>query len=134
MRVLRLPANAKLWAVIGLMFIGALFAAAPVTLAVPSGAHADHHVSAAGVADHLSAVDHDHIGAAATQSVPDAFADALPPRMRIALPAVGLIFAVGLLWLLSPQHTALVGRDPPRAPAIASSGRDVLARVCISRR
>lgn len=133
MGALRLPAKTRLWAAIGLMFIVALFASAPASLAAPSGGH-DHHVTAAGEFDHLADVDHEHIGASAIQSAPDAFGDALPPRMRVALLVLGLTFALGLLWRFSPRHTVLVGRDPPRAPDIVSLGRDVLTRLCISRR
>jgi hypothetical protein len=134
MRVLRLPGKTRLWAAIGLMFIVALFGAAPASLAGPSGAHVDHHTTATGDLDHLSAVEHDHIGAAAMQSAPDDFADSLLHRVRFALPVLGLIVAGGVLWQWSPQHTALVGRGPPRGPLIVSPGRDVLARLCISRR
>jgi hypothetical protein len=42
--------------------------------------------------------------------------------------------AAALLWGLLPRETPLVGRDPPRGPIVVSSGRDVLARLCISRR
>jgi hypothetical protein len=54
--------------------------------------------------------------------------------MRLTLPALGLIFAVGLLWTLSPQHAVLVGRAPPWVPDVVPKGRDVLNRLCISRR
>jgi hypothetical protein len=122
------------WAAIVLMFIVALFGAAPALLAEPSDPHVDHHITATGHLDHLSAVDHDHIGAPAIHSAPDEFADSLLHRVRTALPVLGLIFAGGLLWQWSPRHTAAVGRDPPRGPLIDSPGRAVLARLCISRR
>ena len=99
----RLPAKAKLWAVIGLTFLVALFAAAPAAMAAPP-------------------CDPDEVG------------DALLHRMRLTLPALGLIFAVGLLWTLSPQHAVLVGRAPPWVPDVVPKGRDVLNRLCISRR
>jgi len=134
MRAVKLPGETRLWAAIGLAFIVALFGVAPVSLAAPSHSHADHHVSPTGHLDHLAAVDHDHIGPAAIQSAPDAFADSALHRVRLALPAMGLIFAVGLLWLWAPQHTLAVGRGPPRWPLMFSSGRDVLARLCIARR
>lgn len=127
-------ANAKLWAAIALVFIVAMLGAAPAMMTAPAGAHEDHHVLVSGGLDHLAAVGHDHIGAAATFSAPDAFTDALLPRLRIPLPVLGLIFALGLLWSLSPQHSALVGRDPPRRPLLVCPGRDVLAKLCISRR
>jgi hypothetical protein len=118
----RLPAKAKLWAVIGLTFLVALFAAAPAAMAAPPAAQVEHHISATGELDHLSAVDHGHLGVA------------LLHRMRLTLPALGLIFAVGLLWTLSPQHAVLVGRAPPWVPDVVPKGRDVLNRLCISRR
>jgi hypothetical protein len=127
--------NVKLWAAIALVFIVAALGAAPAMVTAPAGASdGHHHVSASGDSDHLAVLDHDHIGAASTFSAPDVFADALLPRLRIALPVLGLIFVVGLLWSLSPQHTALVGRGPPRAALLACSGREVLAGLCISRR
>lgn len=134
MRAFRLLGKTRLWAAIGLMFIVALFGAAPATLGFPSAPHVDHHVTATGDLDQLSAVDHDHIGAATMQSAPDDFSDSLLHRVRIALPLLGLIVAGGLLWRWSPEHTGLVGRGPPRGPLLISPGRDVLARLCISRR
>lgn len=134
MRAVKLPGKTRLWAAIGLTFIVALFAAAPMSLAAPSHSHADHHVSPTGDLDHLAAVDHDHIGPAAIQSAPDMLADSVLHRVRLALPVMGLIFAVGLLWLWAPQNTVAVGRGPPRWPLMFSSGRDVLARLCIARR
>lgn len=130
----RRPAKARVWAAIGLMFFVALLSAAPVVLAGPAEAQVDHHVTATGELDHLAAVGHEHIGPASIQNAPDTFADAAFSRLRIALPVVGLIFAVGVLWVLSPQHTNMVGRDPPRRVLIAFPGRDVLTRLCISRR
>jgi MFS superfamily sulfate permease-like transporter len=131
---LKLPAKAGLWALIGLTFIVAVFAAAPTALAAPSAAHVDHHISAAGEPDHLSAVDHGHISLAAFNCAPDELGDTLLHRMRFSLLALGLIFAVGLLWRLSPRHPVLVGRGPPCAPEVVSHGRNILARLCISRR
>jgi hypothetical protein len=134
MRAFRLPGNIRLWAAIGSIFIVALFGAAPISLAAPSYAHVDHHVTATGDLDHLAETDHDHIGIAAIQSAPDMLADSVLHRVRVALPVLGLIFLGGVLWLWSPQHTIAVGRDPPRGPLMFSSGRDVLARLCILRR
>ncbi len=127
-------ATARLWAAIGLMFIVALFAAAPASLAMPSDPHVDHHILATGAPDHFATVDHEHIAPAATPSAPDALADALVPRVRTALLAMGLLFAVSLLGGMSLRHRILVGRDPPRIRVLVSPGRDVLARYCISRR
>lgn len=134
MRAGGLSFSARWWVATALAVVVTLFAASPVSLAAPSVPHADHHLSADGHPDHLAAVDHDHIGAAATQGGPDSFADALAPRLRTALVALGLAFAVALLWRLAPRHTPSVGRDPPRASAVVLTGRDVLARLCIARR
>jgi len=134
MLTVRLPGKTRLWAAIGLMFIVALFGAAPVSLGAPSDAHVEHHVTETGDLDHLAAVDHSHLGPAAIQSAPEMFADSLLHRVRVALPVLGLIFAGGVLWLWSPQHTVAVGRGPPRGPLIISPGRDVLARLCVLRR
>ena len=131
---LRRLAKARLWAAIALSFILAMCAAAPAAMAAPSAAQVDHHISATGELDHLSAVDHGHIGVAAFNGAPDEVGDALLQRMRLALPALGLIFAVGLLWRLSPQLAVLVGRAPPWVPDVVPRGRDVLNRLCISRR
>ncbi|HPZ95329.1 MAG TPA: hypothetical protein PK871_10510, partial [Mycobacterium sp.] len=105
-----------------------------VCLPPPAAAAADHHVSADGHHDHLSSVGHDHIGPAMTHCENDVFGDLLAPRVRDSLIALGVVFALGLLWRLSPRHTAAVGRDPPRAAVAVVTGREVLARLCISRR
>lgn len=117
-----------------LALVVALFAASPRYIAAPPAPHIDHHLSADGHLDHLAAVDHAHIGAAAVQGAPELIAEALAPRLRSALLAVGLVFAVALLWRLSPLHTPSVGRDPPRKPAVVLTGQAVLARLCIARR
>lgn len=134
MRPVGLTSSARWWVALMLALIVALFAASPVGTAAPAVPHVDHHLSADGHLDHLAAVDHDHVGAAVTQGAPDLFADALAPRLRTALLAVGLVFAAALLWRLPPLHTPFVGRDPPRTPAVVSTGRAVLARLCIARR
>ena len=134
MRKRVVPNSLRLWVAIGLAFVVALFVAAPVTPSFAPVDHSDHHVSADGHLDHLAAVDHAHMDAAASLDAPDMAYDALAPRMRTALIAMGLVFALALLWRLSPQHTPAVGRDPPRAPVLASTGRDVLTRLCIARR
>ena len=126
-------ANARLWAAIGLLFV-ALLSTAPVSVASSSVAHVDHHVSADGHYDLLALTDHAHIGAAATPDAPDAVGDVIAPRSRAALVAVGVLIGAVLLWGLAPRHVPLVGRDPPRGPALISPGREVLARLCISRR
>lgn len=127
-------AAARIWTAIGLMFIVALFAAAPVTMASPPAPHADHHITASGAPDHFATVDHEHIAPAAIPGAPDALADAMVPRVRTALLAMGLIFAVALLAGMSLRQRIVVGRDPPRIRVLVSPGRDVLARLCISRR
>ncbi len=134
MRATGMPNSLRLWVTIALAVVVALFLVAPVGSAVTPVNHVDHHVSADGHLDHLAAVDHAHIDAAVSLSAPDMFADGLAPRLRTALMAVGFVFAVALLWRLSPQHTPAVGRDPPRAPVVASTGRDVLTRLCVARR
>jgi hypothetical protein len=134
MRAVGVPAGARLWVAIGLTFIVALFAAVPAWTAGPASAPVDHHISTDGDSNHLAAVDHEHIGAAATQGAPDSFGDVMAPRVRTALIAVGVVLAVALLWRLSPQHTPSVGRDPPRTPVVVLTGQDVLARLCIARR
>lgn len=127
-------AAARIWTAIGLMFIVALVAAAPVTMASPPAPHVDHHITASGAPDHAAGVDHEHIAPAAIPGAPDALADALVPRVRTALLAMGLIFAVALLGGMSLRQRIVVGRDPPRIRVLVDPGRDVLARLCISRR
>lgn len=135
MTAVGVPRNARLWLAIGLTFIVALFAVQPVCLPPPAAAAAvDHHVSADGDRDHLASVDHDHIGPAMTHCETDVFGDLMAPRVRASLIALGVVFALGLLWRLSPRHTPAVGRDPPRAAVAVVTGREVLARLCISRR
>lgn len=128
------PGKTRVWAAIGLMFVVAFFAAAPASLATPSHPHDDHHITASGVPDNLVGVDHEHIAPAAIPGAPDALADALVPRTRTVLMALGLILAVALLGGLALRQRILVGRDPPRTFVLVSPGRDVLARHCISRR
>lgn len=125
-----------MWMAIGLMLVVSFFGAGTTVLAghAHAQAPADHHVAATGERDHLAAVDHDHVGPAAMPSPPDVFADAPASRLRTALPILGLIFATGLLWMFLPQENTRVGRDPPRGSPIVSPGRDVLTRLCISRR
>lgn len=125
--------SAQFWAAIGLVFV-ALFSAAPASAASPAAPQVDHHVTADGHHDQLAFTDHAHIGAAATTNAQDEVGDIVASRLRPALLAVGLLFAAALLWGLLPRETPLVGRDPPRGPILVSSGRDVLARLCISRR
>lgn len=129
-----LTSSARWWVAIMLALVMALFAAPPAYTAAPPVPHSDHHLSADGHLDHLAAVDHDHIGAAVTQGAPELFAEALAPRLRTALLAVGLVFAIALLWRLAPLHTPAVGRDPPRTPAVVLTGQALLARLCIARR
>ncbi|MCB1262996.1 MAG: hypothetical protein KDB56_00065 [Mycobacterium sp.] len=128
------PANALLWAAIGLLLLVCLFGATPVNAASSAVPNVDHHVTADGHHDQLAFTDHAHIGAATAAGAPDTFGDVVVPRSRAALIVVGLMFAAVLVWGLAPRHTVLVGRDPPRGPNVVSSGRDVLARLCISRR
>lgn len=128
------PRRSRLWLAIGLTFIVALLAAQPVRLAPPAAPAADHHVSVDGHHDHLASVDHDHIGPAITHCETDVFGELMAPRVRAALIALGVAFALALLWRLSPRHTPAVGRDPPRPVVAVVTGREVLARLCISRR
>ena len=125
--------SARFWAAIGLVFV-ALFSAVPASAASPAAPQVDHHVTADGHHDQLAFTDHAHIGVAATADAQDEVGDIVASRLRPALLAVGLLFAAALLWGLLPRETPLVGRDPPRGLIVVSSGRDVLARLCISRR
>lgn len=126
-------ATARLWTAIGLLFI-ALFAAAPASMATPAVPHLDHHASATGVLDHFASVDHEHIAPAVLPGAPEALADALVPRVRPTLLALGLVFAIAVLGGMFVQHRILVGRDPPRSRSFTSPGRTVLAQLCIARR
>ncbi len=127
-------ADATFWAAIALLLFIALFGAAPVTPASAAVGQIDHHMTADGQHDHLAFTDHAHISAATSLDAPDAVGDVMAPRSRAALVAIGLLFAAALTWGLAPRHTPLVGRDPPRGPAVTSPGQDVLSRLCISRR
>lgn len=134
MGLLRPSANAGLWAAVGLLFIVALLGAAPVAPASPTASHVDHHLTADGHHDQLAFIDHGHIDASSTPVASEGAGDLMAPRSRPAFVVVGLIVAAALLWWPSPRHTPQVGRDPPRGSRVASPGRDVLARLCISRR
>lgn len=125
--------SARFWAAIGLVFV-ALFSAAPASAAAPAVSQVDHHVTADGHHDQLAFTDHAHIGVAATTNAQDEVGDIVASRLRPALLAAGLLFAAALLWGWLPRETPLVGRDPPRGLIVVSAGRDVLARLCISRR
>ena len=127
-------ASARIWTAIGLTFIVALLAAPLASLAASPDAHVDHHISATGAPDHLASVDHEHVALAMIPGAPDALADALVPRTRISLLAMGLIFPVALMGGMSLRQRNTGGRDPPRTRILVSSGRYVLARHCISRR
>lgn len=130
---MRTPTTARLWAAIGLLFV-ALLGTAPLGVASPSIAHVDHHVTADGHHDLLAFTDHAHIGATTTPGAPDAVGEVVAPRSRAAPVAVGLLIGTALLWGFARRHIPSVGRDPPRGPARTSPGREVLARLCISRR
>ena len=64
-----------------------------VAAAAPDVAHAHHHLTADGHHDHLAFTEHAHIGLAATPAAPDMLGDVTAPRSRVALVAVGLLFA-----------------------------------------
>ena len=127
-------ADATFWAAIALLLFIALFGAAPVTPASAVVGQVDHHMTVDGHHDHLAFTDHAHISAATSLDAPNAVGDVITPRSRVALVAVGLLFVAALVWGLAPRHTPLVGRDPPRVPAVTSPGREVLSRLCIARR
>ena len=134
MAIRRTLRSARFWAAIGLVFV-ALFSAAPASAAAPAVSQVDHHVTADGDHDQLAFTDHAHIGVAATaDDAQDEVGDIVASRLRPALLAAGLFFAAALLWGWLPRETPLVGRDPPRGLIVVSAGRDVLARLCISRR
>jgi len=126
--------NPRLWAAIGLLFVVALFGSAPAAVAGPDVSPTHHHLTADGHHDRLAFTDHAHIGLAATPAAPDLLGDITAPRSRAALVAVGLLSAAALAWGLGPLRTVPVGRDPPNRSIVNSPGRDVLSRLCISRR
>ena len=117
-------AGAKIWAAIGLTFVVALFAAAPASMAAPPAPHVDHHITATGVPDHFATVDHEHIAPAAIPGAPDALADALVPRVRTVLLALGLIFAVALLGGMSTaaEDSRRAGPTPNPRPCFPGPG------------
>ena len=128
-----MPATARLWAAIGLVFV-AVLGTAPISMASSSVSHVDHHVTADGHHDLLAFTDHAHIGAASNPDAPDAVGDVIAARSRAALVAVGIFIGTALLWRFAPRHVPMAGRDPPRGLALISPGREVLTRLCISRR
>lgn len=127
-------ASASLRAAVVLLFLVAIFGAAPVTATASPVAPVDHHLTADGHHDPLTFTEHAHIGLAATAGAPDVLGDVTAARARAVLIPLGLLSAAAFAWRLAPRHTPLVGRDPPRIADVVSPGRDVLARLCISRR
>ena len=120
--------------VIGLVFIIALFGAAPALLAgLGRRAGRPPRHGETGDLDHPRRWEHDHIGAAAMQTAPDDLADSLVHRLRVALPILGLIVAGGCCGSGRPSTPIWSGRGP-LADRSSFSGRDVLARLCILRR
>ncbi|WP_245909095.1 hypothetical protein [Mycobacterium neglectum] len=86
------------------------------------------------MADELAVVmDHPHLQRAMA-TPPDTFAAAVLPRVTTVLVALGVAVAVVAAWLYGGHAVWATGRGPPRALAAPTSGRQLLARFCISRR
>lgn len=96
----------------------------------------DHgpHAVAKTVADEFAAVvDHPHVQRSVVLS-PDTSVVAVLPRVATILMALGLAVAVAAAWMYGGYAIRAMMRGPPPGPASVASGRDLLARICISRR
>ncbi|WP_234809826.1 hypothetical protein [Mycolicibacterium tusciae] len=93
------------------------------------------HVLTATTADQLAVVsDHSHLGRDVAAKFPDTFATAVLPRATSVLVALGLALAVVAAWLYGGQGILGTVRGPPDGPKTVTSGRQLLACFCISRR
>ncbi|WP_253946976.1 hypothetical protein [Mycolicibacterium rhodesiae] len=96
----------------------------------------DHapHALATVVSDTFAVVvDHPHVQQSAVLS-PDTFVTAVLPRVATVLVALGLAVAVVAAWMYGGHGIWASMRGPPPGLAPIASGRDLLARICISRR
>ncbi|MDN4519688.1 MULTISPECIES: hypothetical protein [Mycolicibacterium] len=79
-------------------------------------------------------MDHPHFQHASAAISPDTFATAVVPRVATVLVALGLAVAVAAAWLYRGHGIWAAVRGPPRGLGPVVSGRQLLARFCISRR
>lgn len=80
-------------------------------------------------------IDHPHLGNGSSATHHEAFATVvLPNSPSTALAALGLVAASLVVAGSLASLRALTGRGPPRGPATALTGQDLLTRLCSSRR
>lgn len=96
--------------------------------------HAPHAVATSVSGEFADMMDHPHVQQSAVLS-PDTFAAAVVPRVTTILVALGLAVAVAAAWMYGGHGIwATLVRGPPRGRGPVASGRQLLARLCISRR
>ncbi|WP_233213461.1 hypothetical protein [Mycobacterium hubeiense] len=96
--------------------------------------HGPHAVMTAVAGEFAVVMDHPHFQQASTTVSPDTFAAAVVPRVATVLVALGLVVAVAAAWLYRGHGIWATVRGPPRGLGPVASGRQLLARFCISRR
>jgi len=95
--------------------------------------HGPHAVATALADEFAVVVDHPHVQQSVVLS-PDTFVTAVLPRVATVLVALGLAVAVAAAWMYGGHGIWATIRAPPGGLAPIVSGRDLLARFCISRR
>jgi hypothetical protein len=78
--------------------------------------------------------DHSHFEDGSAPAVPDAMAEAMPPRGTVSLLALALIAAVAAVSPFWRQASLSAIRGPPRRLLASEGGRVLLTRLCIARR
>lgn len=97
--------------------------------------HAPHAVATAAADEFAAVMDHPHFQEDSSVASPDSFVIARLPRGATTLVALGLVVAVVVVGLYGGGYllSAAVRAPPPRLAPV-TSGRQLLARFCISRR
>lgn len=96
--------------------------------------HPPHAVATTMANEFAVVLDHPHVKQWSVTVSQDIFAAAVVPRITTVLVALGLVVAAVAAWMYAGHTVEATVRGPPRALALAPSGRQLLALVCISRR
>lgn len=79
------------------------------------------------------AIEHPHLSTGSSDS-PEISAEAVLPRGAVALAALGIVAAALVMLASGGRDSSALVRGPPRRIASVLTGRDMLTRLCISRR